>query len=104
MLLLKDTEKCVLSIQAVDAKGNPAQLDGAPVFSVADEKLLTITTSPDGRATIAAVGPVGTTQVSVTADADLGAGVKTIAATLDVQVIASEAVTLSISAATPEAQ
>lgn len=105
MLLLTSTQKCSLSIQPVDAHGNPALVDGTPTWSVADPNILTITPAADGlSAEIVAAGPIGATQVSVQADADLGGGVKTIAGTLDVQVAAGEAVGLSISAGTPVEQ
>lgn len=103
MLLLTDTQKCPLSITPVDSKGNPAEVDGAPEWSVADPALLTIDVAPDGMsATIAAVGPLGSTQVNVTADADLGAGTEPVSGVLDVTVQAGKAVSLGIKAGAPE--
>ena len=105
MLLITSTQNCSLSIQPVDAHGNPALVDGTPIWSVSDPSVLSIAAAADGlSAEIAALGPVGTSQVSVQADADLGSGVVTIAGTLDVQVAAGQAVGLSISAGTPVEQ
>lgn len=101
-LLLTDVQKATLKIAPVGAKGNPAPVDGVPAWSVADPTILTITPAADGlSADVASVGPLGASQVNVSADADLGAGVTTIAGTLDVTVAASQAVSLNISAGTP---
>ncbi len=105
MLLLTDVQKATLSIAPVDAKGNPAPVDGAPSWSVSDPTLLDIAPADDGlSAVVTARGPLGSGQVNVQADADLGAGVTTIAGTLDVTVSASQATTLNIAAGAPEPQ
>ena len=102
---LQDSQKVVLSIKPVDKKGNPALLDGAPVWLSSNTDLLTVAAAPDGlSATVTAVGPLGTGTISVTGDADLGAGVTEIAGTLDVTVVAGAAVTVSIEPGTPTEQ
>jgi hypothetical protein len=101
-MILTDIQKVSLSIQVVDAVGNPAAVEGAPVWTSSDPTVLTVTAAADGMSADAvAVGPLGTAQVSVVADADLGTGVTNIAGTLDVQVVASQAVGLTIATATP---
>lgn len=103
LLVLTDEQQCALSIQPLTAAGNPATVDGVPVWDVADDSLLSIEVSEDGlSAVVVTVGPLGTTQVNVSADADLGAGTRTITAVLDVQVVAAEAATLNITTGTPE--
>jgi hypothetical protein len=58
-------------------------------------QLLDVVPSEDGlSATLSAKGPVGTTQVSFTCDADLGEGVKTLTVVDEVTVVAGEAVLL----------
>ena len=104
-LILTDVQKVGLSVSFVTAKGNPAQVDGAPVWSVSDATVLSVVPSADGlSAEVVAVGPLGTAQVSVTADADLGTGVTALVGTLDVQVVASEAASIVINAGAPVAQ
>jgi hypothetical protein len=104
-LILTDVQKVGLSIAPVDAKGNPAPVDGVPTWGTSDASILTVTPAADGMSAEAlAVGPVGTAQVNVSADADLGTGITTITGTLDVQVTASQATALDITAGTPEAQ
>jgi hypothetical protein len=101
--IMTDVQKVSLAVQPVDAAGNPAALDGAPVWTSTDPAVLTVTAAPDGlSAEAVAVGPLGTAQVSVSADADMGAGVTTITGVLDVQVMASAAVSLGITPGTPE--
>jgi hypothetical protein len=101
-MILKDTEQVVLSVVPVDAKGNAAPVDGAPAWGSSDPTVATVTPAADGlSATVSAVGPLGKTQISVTADADLGEGVESIVGTLEVEVVAGKAASLSIKTGTP---
>jgi len=101
MFLLTDEQQVVFRAAAFDARDNPATLDAnaSPTWSVADTSLLTITPVTDDpmSATGVAVGPLGLTQVSFTATVG---GTQT-AGVLDVQIIPSDAVRISISADTP---
>lgn len=102
-LVLTDEQKVSMTVQPLTAAGNPAQVDGPPVWSTSNPDILTVTASPDGLSAVAVtVGPVGSSQVSVSVDADLGAGVRTLTAALDVDVVAAGASTLGIIAGTPE--
>lgn len=100
---LTDVQKVVGSIAPKDAAGNPAPVDGIPVWSSSDPAIVTVTAAPDGMsAVVEAVGPLGTAQVSVTADADTGEGVTTITALADIEVLASQATAVGINFAVPE--
>lgn len=102
---LKDTQQVILSIQPVDKKGNPAQVDGVPVWASSNTEVVTITAADDGlSATAVAVGPLGSAKISVTADADTGSGVTEIAGSIDIDVVASAATTVTITAGTPTDQ
>lgn len=102
-LILTDEQKVALSIKPVTAAGNPARVDGSPSWSSSDDTIVEVVPSADGlSAEAVTVGPVGTAQVSVVVDADLGAGVRTLTAMLDIEVIAAEAVTVAITPGTPE--
>ena len=104
-LIMTDTQKFAASVSFVDAKGNPAQVEGVPAWNASDPSILTVTPAADGlSAEVVAVGPLGTSQVSVTADADLGEGVTPIVGVLDVQVVAGQAVAVSISTSAPVEQ
>lgn len=102
--ILTADQKVTLSINPVDAYGNPAVVDGVPVWSTSDDTKVTVEAAVDGlSATITAVGPVASgVQISVIADADLGAGVKEITGLLAVDVIAGEAAGLSVNTGEPE--
>lgn len=105
MLLLTVTQKCSLFLDPRDAKGNPAALDGVPDWSSSDPSVVEVLPAVDGLSAVArAVGPVGSAQVNVTADARIGPDVVAISGTLDVTVQAGEAVTLGIGTGTPEEQ
>lgn len=104
-LILTDQQKVTFSVSFVTAKGNPATVDGAPVWTVSNGVVLSVVPSANGlSAEVVAVGPLGASQVSVIADADLGAGVTALIGTLDVTVVASEAASIIISAGTPVLQ
>lgn len=101
-LILTDVQKVELSINPTSAAGNPAPVDGAPVWTSSDETVLTVTASEDGLSAVAVTtGKLGKAQVNVSADADMGEGVKTITGVLDVEVRVSEAVSLAVTAGTP---
>lgn len=103
MLTLTDIQKVHLTIAPVDAAGNPAPVDGIPSWSSSDESVLTVSAAADGMSADAVtVGPLGNAQVNVSADADLGEGIETLTGTLDVEVVASQATSLGISAGVPE--
>lgn len=61
-----------------DSKGRPAPVDGVPVWASSDETVIRVT--PDATGMMASVDTVapGTARVTVSADADLGAGTVTI--------------------------
>ena len=101
-LTMTADQQSVLSVTFADDHGNPAPVDGIPTWTVSDPALLTFATNADGMGgTLVTVGPTGTGQVTVTADADLGAGVTTITGILDVIVVAGMAANVVVTAGTP---
>jgi hypothetical protein len=89
---IKDNQEFDVAVAFQDSVGNPATVEGAPTWTSDNETVLTLTPSADGlSAVVSAAGPVGTAQISVSADADLGAGTTTITGVLDVEVIAGDA-------------
>lgn len=98
--ILLDNQEVDVVVSAQSAALNPAPLDGAPQFSVTDPEILALTVDGN-KATITATGKLGVAQLHVTADADLGEGVKTLEGVLDFEVKAGEAVSLSISPGAP---
>lgn len=83
-----------LQVSYVDAKGNPAKVDGAVVWKTSDAAICAVTADATDS-TKAKLNPganLGQAQASATADADLGAGVQTLICTLDVEVVAGSAI------------
>lgn len=102
---MTDSQQVSLTISPVDRKGNPAPVDGIPAWASSNTEVVTVAPAPDGMSAVAsAVGPLGTATVSVTADADLGAGVTEIAGSLDITITAGSASTVTITAGTPTEQ
>ena len=81
-------------VSYVDAAGNPATVDGPVTWDTSDATIanIVVDAADDKQCAVQAVGATGQAQVSCTADADLGAGVTTLVCTLDVTVVAGEAV------------
>ncbi len=104
MLQLTDEQQCTLSVAFKTKKGHDAKVDGTPTWSVSNPAVLGLAVGADGlSATVTAAG-LGDCQVSMSADADLGPGVRPITGTLDVTVVAAEADTAEIVAGTPDVQ
>lgn len=67
-----------VTLTITNAAGAPAPVDGVPVWATSDATILTVTASADGMTALVSTVAAGTARVSVTADADMGAGVSTI--------------------------
>ena len=104
-LVLTDIQKVELSISPTNAAGNPAPIDGAVSWSVSDPSIGGLTVSEDGlSAEFATTGKLGSCQVNVSADADVGEGVTSITGVLEVTITASQATSLGIAAGLPVAK
>jgi hypothetical protein len=104
-MFLTDSQEVDLAIKPVSRKGNPAQVEGAPVWQSSDPAIVEAIPSQDGLSCVAkAVGPVGHAQLGVSADADLGEGVRTITGIFEIDVVAGEAASLTVIAGEPREQ
>lgn len=100
--VLRIDQRVTVSIQPVDRAGNPAAIDGVPVWAAATGAVV-LTPAADGLScVIEPTGTLGTEQVNVTCDADLGEGVRTIAGVLELDIVAGEAVAIVINPGAPE--
>lgn len=86
--------RATVSVEWKDSGGNTVKVDGPTkwVSSAPETVQCTQATGNPQIANLFAPGPVGVAQVQATADADLGDGVKTVTATLDITVIEGEAI------------
>jgi hypothetical protein len=86
-----------MQVGYVDAQGNAATVDGEVSWESSDEAIATVEVD-SGDSTICRVMPqdIGQVQITATADADIGAGVRELVTTCDIMVVAGEAVAGSI--------
>lgn len=95
MFVLVDSQFVQFGFQSVDAVGNPATVENVVVKS-SDESIVTVTgPDVDGKFTATAQGPLGTVQLSASADAIVGEGEELIFGTADIQVVAGKAVAIN---------
>lgn len=104
MALVHESENLPLSITITTLKGNPAKVDGLPIWAVSDPAVGTLAVAADGMSATFTSVASGSASVSVTVDADLGEGVRNIMGSLDIQVISDEAAIVTINAGAPVPQ
>lgn len=89
-----------VSLVLKDKFGNDASVDGAPVWASTNPDIATVTPSADGlSATLVSSGRMGTAEVTVDLDADLGEGVRSLTGSALVDVVSGEvnAIALTLS-------
>ncbi len=101
LITITNEEKVQVTLAPLTAAGNPATLDGAPVWTVVSGDA-TIEVSTDGlSATFISGAPNVNSQITVTADADLGEGVTNLVDTFDLAVVQASASSLGAIIGTP---
>jgi len=100
-IALTTEEKVLLTLSPQTPNGNPAPVDGEPVWSVTAGDV-TLDVQPGGLSAYVVSGAAGTSEVTVTADADMGEGVKTLSDIAAVNVVPAEAAGLGLSVGAPE--
>jgi hypothetical protein len=108
-LVLKDTEvpgTVTVTVAFVDAKGKPATVDGVPTWAASNSNCIdSVTAAADGMsATIHILDNVDASNLTVTADVDMGSGVTNTDFVDTVSVIAGDAAsaTFAFGALTPD--
>jgi len=86
--------KIKVSVAYVDSYGNPARVDGDVVWASSDDTIAVVFTESGNslNAIVQAQTKTGQAQITATADADLGEGVRSLVTLMDVTVVAGEAV------------
>lgn len=98
-------QKIPFTIAFQDSAGNAARVDGPVTVETSDPAIATVTgLSADGLTGFVSAVAAGTVQVRASGDADLGAGVRPVLVTGDLEVVAGEAVvgTMAFGAAEPK--
>jgi hypothetical protein len=89
---LPPTHEVTATLKITNDAGQPARIDGLPVWTVSDPAIVTLDVATDGMSAIAkATGTEGVTQVTAEVDADRGEGVRPITAIGDIAVLGPEA-------------
>lgn len=79
-----------VTVRFADQNDAPVPIDGVPVWEVADGTLVELDIAEDGlSAVVRSTGQVGTTFVTVRADAQLGDGERMVQGSFDVEVTES---------------
>jgi hypothetical protein len=94
---MSDIQKTTLTVPGgLDAKGNPAPLDGPVTFTSSDPTILTVNPTSDTTCDVISTGALGTAQAQYSADANIDpAVVDTISGFTDFTIINSQAVGLT---------
>lgn len=93
---LKVTKKAKVSVKFKDAAGFQAKVDGKPEWLVSDAAKASLVVAEDGMSAEVQALDVGSFMLSLSADADLGEGIKPILGSLAFDVTAGEAVSVEL--------
>ena len=98
MIFPSDTQTLAASVAFVDGRGNPARVDGVPVWELSGDPIGTVEAAADGLSAVVTLnGSLGLAQIIVRADADLDAGEeRELLVTGDLEIVAAEAVSGSV--------
>lgn len=100
-VLISDEEKITLTMNPKTRSGRPANVQN-PSWTSADPSIVTVEPTADGKSCALVSQSVGTTTIHVSADADLGDGVRALETDFDFEVAAAEASDLGLTAGEPE--
>jgi hypothetical protein len=102
MFKLTAVQQVPCTIAYTDAKGNPAAVEGAPVWTTSNAAVITVDAAPDGlSAIVKAAGTLGQAQLSITADARFGPEVVPVITLAMFEVVAAEAVAGTVTRGDP---
>lgn len=100
-VVINNEEKVTVTLQPMTASGNPALLDGVPSWSQVSGDA-TFNVSADGLSIeLVSSDAPGVSEFAVTADADLGEGVKQLNDGITLVVVSAEATSLGLFAGAP---
>jgi hypothetical protein len=96
LITITNEQKVQVTLQPVTEAGNPATLDGAPVWAVTEGDA-TLEVAEDGLSAFLVSGAADVNStITVTADADLGEGVVALTDTITLAVVAASASALGL--------
>jgi len=99
---LKVTNKLPLSLKLIDKFGNDARVDGLPLWALTNPAMGVLAVATDGMsAVLTPAGVLGSFAVQVSADADMGEGVKVIVGNLPLDLLPGDATEIQIVSGEP---
>ena len=98
MLTLKVGQSVPLTVHPKTSEGQECQVDGIPVWQSSGSAGIILQADLDGRTCLVTALAAGIAEIHVSADADLGEGLRAIKAGLSLRVIQPEATELIIEA------
>jgi len=109
MVSMSYSQKVNVQLNPVDSNGNPAQVEPGSVSVVSsNEEVCKVLRDPENETVFEILGSndgtVGTAQIDISADADLGEGVTTISGFIGVEITPKEAVGLGFNIGEPVEQ
>jgi hypothetical protein len=101
---LKSNEQVVFTVEFRDKKGNVVQAENVQ-WATDNSEVLALTPAADNLSClVAAVGPLATAGITLTADGDIGDGENAIIGTAEVKVVAGDASVVTLVPGTPTEQ
>jgi hypothetical protein len=102
LITITNEQKVTVTLVPTTEAGNPATLDGAPVWTVTEGDA-TIEVSEDGLSCVLISGEADVnSKIEVVADADLGEGVVNLVDVIDLAVVSAQASALGLNVGEPE--
>lgn len=98
---ITDEQKVLVTLAPKTQSGKDATLDGDASFTV-ESGDATVEPQPGGLSAYIVSGAQGPSSIKVSADADLGEGVRTIEDTINLTVVGAEATNLGLVVGSPE--
>ena len=94
MFTLPVDDAVKMRVTYVDSENNPAKVEGPIAWASSDDTLaeFEVDSVDSSIVTVIPAGPIGQVQITATADADLGAGVRNLITICDISLVAGEAV------------
>lgn len=103
-LVLTATQESTLAVSFRDRKGNDAEVDGQPTWTIQPEGVASLNVSEDGKSVVVVAEEPGEALITMRADADLGSGAHEVIGTMDLVVTAGEATVVELVASEPVEQ
>lgn len=89
--IMRGGKRRSIDLVLTDKFGNPAAVDGIPTWDTTGPEICAVEPYPNGMgAIVRALGKTGTSEISVTVDADMGEGVRTMVGTAAFDVLSGE--------------